>query len=383
MHNTLHPTPYINPERTHAHAHAHAHAHVHAHAHAHAHSQVATFDDWGQIARVHSDEDGELDFGTAVFFMSFLLIVSFTLLPVVVAVLLDNFTQATRKEKDKLLMEKQACDEEIDSVGVLDPLVRRLLSASTEDELKKTIASIFSRLDSDMSGTINSHELQEGMKKLQNGEKVDLSREAFHALTDNGRLCLDDGEVDIENFEIIMRNELTKFCNRQLALSIPAVLKNDQHMGILMFAVKLVLDKCSSERDRPIFNDYEMEGEMGLCSPGGTEAPMEDRPRMIRRDSVYSALSVTPQEVEARMSAHAMTGVPSISETGDPEEDAILPHSTRSHGLRHFGDDDSSHSTHSNSLRHLGEYKKTLATSFTLGLRPPALTHTKSVSVSV
>jgi len=60
----------------------------------------------------------------------------------VVAVLLDNFTQATRKEKDKLLMEKQACDEEIDSVGVLDPLVRRLLSASTEDKLKKTIASI-------------------------------------------------------------------------------------------------------------------------------------------------------------------------------------------------------------------------------------------------
>ena len=60
-----------------------------------------------------------------------------------VAVLLDNFTQATRKEKDKLLMEKQACDEEmIDSVGVLDPLVRRLLSASTEDKLKKTIASI-------------------------------------------------------------------------------------------------------------------------------------------------------------------------------------------------------------------------------------------------
>ena len=48
-----------------------------------------------------------------------------------------------------------------------------------------------------------------------------------------------------------------------------------------------------------------------------------------------------------------------------------------------FGDDDSSHSTHSNSLRHLGEHKKTLATSFTLGLRPPALSHTKSVSVSV
>ena len=41
--------------------------------------------------------------GSSLFFMTFLLIVSFTLLPVVVAVLLDNFTRATQKEKDKLL----------------------------------------------------------------------------------------------------------------------------------------------------------------------------------------------------------------------------------------------------------------------------------------
>lgn len=43
--------------------------------------------------------------GSSLFFMTFLLIVSFTLLPVVVAVLLDNFTRATQKEKDKLLLE--------------------------------------------------------------------------------------------------------------------------------------------------------------------------------------------------------------------------------------------------------------------------------------
>ena len=32
--------------------------------------QVATFDDWGDIARIQLDEDGEMTFGSAFFFMS-------------------------------------------------------------------------------------------------------------------------------------------------------------------------------------------------------------------------------------------------------------------------------------------------------------------------
>jgi len=226
--------------------------------------QVATFDSWGEIARKQQNDAGDMDFGTSVFFISYLLLMSFTLLPVVIAVLLDNFMQSTRKEKDSLLMQKQAVIDETEGVGALDPLLRSLLSASTEEELSKMISSIFSRLDSDCSGTINCHELQEGLKKLKIKEhknvkagenrilKIDLSREAFDAITENGTLCLDDGEVDCELFETLMRKELIKFCDRQLAMSIPAVLKNDQHMGILMFAVKLVLDslgKCCSDRD--------------------------------------------------------------------------------------------------------------------------------------
>lgn len=51
--------------------------------------QMATLDEWGNMARTHVDEQGTLKTLSALFFMSFLLIVSFTLLPVVVAVLLD------------------------------------------------------------------------------------------------------------------------------------------------------------------------------------------------------------------------------------------------------------------------------------------------------
>ena len=38
--------------------------------------------------------------GPALFFITYIVIVAYTLLPVVVAVLLENFTTATRREKD-------------------------------------------------------------------------------------------------------------------------------------------------------------------------------------------------------------------------------------------------------------------------------------------
>jgi len=53
-------------------------------------TQVSTFDDWGDIARQHFDEEGSMRALPTIFFMTFLLIVSFTLLPVVVAVLLGK-----------------------------------------------------------------------------------------------------------------------------------------------------------------------------------------------------------------------------------------------------------------------------------------------------
>ena len=54
---------------------------------------MSTLDNWSVIARSHSDADdpdGFMRIESVVFFMSLVLVVSFTLLPVVVAVLLGN-----------------------------------------------------------------------------------------------------------------------------------------------------------------------------------------------------------------------------------------------------------------------------------------------------
>ncbi len=65
--------------------------------------QVCTGDAWAsEIARPMVENDlGELDGGNAIFFVSFIVVVSWTLLQVVVAVLLDNFAEASNAEKQR------------------------------------------------------------------------------------------------------------------------------------------------------------------------------------------------------------------------------------------------------------------------------------------
>ena len=73
--------------------------------------QIATLDGWERIARSlfyshengnqdESDEfseDADLDFGVVLFFTSFICLVVFVMLPVVVAVLLENFSLASHR----------------------------------------------------------------------------------------------------------------------------------------------------------------------------------------------------------------------------------------------------------------------------------------------
>ena len=61
------------------------------------------------------------------FFVSYVVIVSYTLLPVVVAVLLENFTTATRREKDLMNRETLKKQTSTQVTASLDPLMATFL----------------------------------------------------------------------------------------------------------------------------------------------------------------------------------------------------------------------------------------------------------------
>ena len=104
--------------------------------------------------------------GPACYFISYLVIVSYTLLPVVVAVLLENFTTATRREKDlnnKAALRKVAAAQ---VTGTLDPLFATFLGSISQEDFEEKVENMFWRLDVDNSGCLNFQELFEGFRKM-------------------------------------------------------------------------------------------------------------------------------------------------------------------------------------------------------------------------
>ena len=93
--------------------------------------QVCTGDGWSTPARrlfaiMEPDSKGAVSPSVAIFFASFHIIVSWTLLQVVVAVLLDNFSAASNAEKVRTVIDaaqKSHKDELSTDVLVLDPLL--------------------------------------------------------------------------------------------------------------------------------------------------------------------------------------------------------------------------------------------------------------------
>lgn len=61
--------------------------------------QIATFEGWSDLARDMFDEGGRVDLWIAVFFCTYIVIVSWMLLPIVVALLLDNFSNMAASEQ--------------------------------------------------------------------------------------------------------------------------------------------------------------------------------------------------------------------------------------------------------------------------------------------
>ena len=94
--------------------------------------QVCTGDGWASdIARPIFDgadnpEEAGLDAATAGFFVSFVVIVAWTLLQVVVAVLLDNFTAAADMEKQRKAQAKAKEEGRAPVVYAIDPLLAAL-----------------------------------------------------------------------------------------------------------------------------------------------------------------------------------------------------------------------------------------------------------------
>jgi len=92
--------------------------------------QVTTGDQWSDLAR-GLFQGQPLSWRVCVYFVSFHMIVGWTLLQVVVAVLLDNFSEASDKEKETQRKERSAREGKSVAVTALDPVLACLAHFNT------------------------------------------------------------------------------------------------------------------------------------------------------------------------------------------------------------------------------------------------------------
>jgi len=100
----------------------------------------------------------------------------------------------------------------------------------------KGVLAVFLALSCCLCGT------RDGLKKMsQFTPPILLTDDEWDFITYNKSLCTAGQEIDLVRWSSIMSEQVTCYCLRNLSVSIPAVLKEDQHLGTMMLGVRCVV----------------------------------------------------------------------------------------------------------------------------------------------
>jgi hypothetical protein len=151
------------------------------------------------------------------FFVSFVVIVVWTMLPVVVAILLENFTNATRIE-DLASERKKMARSGLDKMQhTLDPIFEVLSHYNTDLDLSQKIDNLFQvMVADDEKDRVDFKAMSSGLKRKKWLQRIHLSQEDFDSFTCHGYYST-DGWLSQRDFEQAMRTQLKRYVQRQVA----------------------------------------------------------------------------------------------------------------------------------------------------------------------
>ena len=109
----------------------------------------------------------------------------------------------------------------------IDPVLHSLISAATQKQLDDKLNVLFDIVDVDESGLISFEEMKMGFLRIAGGIMGILSMEEYEAITRGGEYLDENGELDRENFKLLMNEQLRAYVQRKLAQYIRAVGKED------------------------------------------------------------------------------------------------------------------------------------------------------------
>jgi len=210
--------------------------------------QIMTFDDSAEVTlEIMGLQTTTVDtLLVAAFTISFQLIVGFILSNIVMAVLLDKFTEASEKSKAEEAEEAKAAAAKKAST-VLDPMLEQLAKVETESMLMRRIEEAFRFIDEDGSGMVDFQEMRSGLKRMDTDPVINLTAEDYSEHVISRGLALHDGGMDLRCFKTFIGIQLKEYVHKQMAKAAGEVRPDEKLTAILRSLQQTAFVICSSQ----------------------------------------------------------------------------------------------------------------------------------------
>jgi voltage-gated sodium channel len=202
------------------------------------------------LGAIAGEQDGEVcafEWGVAFFFLSYIMVVMVVIVNIVLAVLLDEFLKAAEVEKQQDLLHEHATDPQVVShiaklTKPIDPFLSCLAEFTTSSSLRESIEDAFHHFDSDDDGLIDWSDLNAGLRSMAFGKgKTTLTIEDFAELTRGGGLCSPEGQLSLEQFDLLCHEMMCDYVQRQSAKMMFGFSNISNEGRLLTFAIRYLI----------------------------------------------------------------------------------------------------------------------------------------------
>ena len=276
--------------------------------------------------------------GLALYFYSYIVLVSWIIVNVVLAVLLDEFLKSSGDEKLKIKEETETLEDLAEIKGPLDPLLQKLACFRSGDDLFRSVASIFASFScatdcSDPDSRITVSSICQGLQLLNVTPRLKVSKETLLELwhvfsigsasrygcnysskeSSPAEIIRDEGMTGME-FERLMIWQLGKYIERKASKIVNEVDQLDPVAGVTLQMLKYLLTQTSLNSE----SNGSAEHLGGLsCGVIGPELPRRERNLERKVDALVA------QQGEILRALASLVEVKGMTARQDPQKQRI------------------------------------------------------------
>ena len=198
-------------------------------------------DGWALLVESVEEQQPEQPVPVKMFFVCFIFVVVYVLIPVFVAAILDGYRSASyvqTQTDQKQSRRRIAVTEETDIRMSIDSVLHSLISFTTLKQLNDKLDILFDVIDTDESDSLSYEEIKSGFLKVSGGTFGELTMEEFETINKGGEYLDDAGQMDRQNFKLAMTEQLRIYVQRKLAQYMLAIGKEDPSQELIFFALK-------------------------------------------------------------------------------------------------------------------------------------------------